>query len=57
MADESPISSFRLPEAADVEVLVVRLADGRVVARTRDELEALPAELRGTVVGPAAAGE
>lgn len=57
MPDEPVISSFRLPEAVDVEVVLVRLSDGRIVARTREELEALPAELRGTVVEPAAAGE
>lgn len=31
-------SSFRLPDGTDVEVVIVRLEDGRVVARTKDEL-------------------
>jgi len=45
--------SFQLPEGKSVEVLMVRLPDGRVVARTREELEELPAEERGTVTGGA----
>jgi len=47
--------SFQLPEGKSVEVVMVRLKDGRVVARTREELEALPAEQRGTPLGGAAA--
>lgn len=35
-------SSFQLPEGRTVEVYLVRLADGRLVSRTREELEALP---------------
>ncbi len=35
------LSSLRLPGAEDVEVVLVRLADGRLVARTKQELEAL----------------
>jgi len=31
-----------------VEVYMVRLPDGRVVARTREELEELPPEIRAT---------
>lgn len=34
-------SRFPLPEGRDVEVAIVRLEDGRVVARTPDELELL----------------
>lgn len=34
-------SSFRLPEGEDVEVVFLRLDDGRIVARTKDELELL----------------
>ena len=30
---------FRVPEVEEVEVVFVRLADGRIVARTPDELE------------------
>jgi len=33
--------SFRLPDAEEVEVVIVRLDDGRIVARTKDELELL----------------
>lgn len=37
------LSSLRLPAAEEVEVVLVRLDDGRVVARTREELEAATA--------------
>lgn len=30
---------FRVPEVEDVEVFLVRLEDGRIVARTAEELE------------------
>lgn len=38
----SPLDTFkfRLPEGKDLEVVLVRLADGRLVARTADELPA-----------------
>ncbi len=35
-----PIRSLRLPEAKEHEIVLIRLKDGRVVARTRAELEA-----------------
>ena len=35
---------FKVPEVEEVEVVFVRLADGRIVARTPDELEAEKAE-------------
>lgn len=35
-----PKQSFRLPEGRAVEVVFVRLDDGRLVARTVEELEA-----------------
>ncbi len=38
--------SFRLPRGEDVEVYLVRLADGRLVARTGAELAELPPELK-----------
>ena len=31
---------FKLPEVEEVEVYFIRLPDGRIVARTREELEA-----------------
>lgn len=31
---------FNLPDVSDVEIYLVRLDDGRVVARTAEELEA-----------------
>ena len=54
MAQE-PTLSFRLPNAEAVDVYLVKLADGRTVARTREELEELPPEQRGQVIGPAPA--
>ncbi len=39
MPDE--ILSFRLPEAKEVEVVLIRLPDGTVVARTKAEVEAM----------------
>ena len=33
------VSSIRLPEREDVEVVLVRLDDGTIVARTRAELD------------------
>ena len=43
MSNGSPLesSSFRLPSGEDVEVVLVRLDDGRIVARTPEELELL----------------
>ncbi len=35
-------SSFQLPKNESVKVVMVRLADGRIVARTPDELVARP---------------
>jgi hypothetical protein len=43
--------SFQLPEGKSLEVVMVRLKDGRMVARTKEELEELPAEERGAVTG------
>ena len=50
---QGPTMSFQLPEGKSLEVVMVRLSDGRVVARTREELEELPAEQRGKTLGPA----
>jgi len=30
---------FRIPEVKEIEVYLVRLPDGRIVARTKEELE------------------
>jgi len=38
MAQEK-LLKFKVPEVGDVDVYLVRLPDGRVVARTREELE------------------
>ncbi len=41
MAEPGP--SIRLPEAKDVEIVLVRLADGTIVARARHEVTPKPA--------------
>lgn len=48
-----PTISLNLPQGRTVDVFIVRLADGREVARTRDELEQLPPESGAQVLGPA----
>jgi len=52
---QGPTISFQLPHGEAVDVYMVRLPDGRIVARTREELEELPAGERGQVIGPAPA--
>ena len=42
MPDPQPTISFRLPSGETDHVYQVRLADGRIVYRTRQELEELP---------------
>lgn len=42
--------SFNLPAEGQVKVYLVKLADGRTVARTAEELAALPANLRGEII-------
>lgn len=36
---EEPLLKFRVPHLQEVEVVVVKLLDGRVVARTAEELK------------------
>lgn len=36
-----PLSSFQLPVPKDLEVVVIRLEDGTVVARARHEVETM----------------
>ncbi len=50
MPEPEQTLSFRLPSGEQAEVYMVRLADGRLVARTREELELLPPEVRATAV-------
>jgi len=54
LADKQPTSLFQLPEGKTIETFAVRLADGRVVMRTREEIEAMPPELRGALTPPKA---
>ncbi len=56
MPDPEPTISFRLPNGKAADVFLVKLADGRLVARTREELEELPPEIRATAK-PAAGGQ
>lgn len=39
MLPENELLKFQVPEVEEVEVVLVRLADGRIVARTREEIE------------------
>ncbi len=34
-----PLPSLRLPEARDVEIVLIKLADGTIVARAKHEVE------------------
>lgn len=52
MADKQPTSLFQLPDGRLIETFAVQLPNGQIVMRTREELEALPPELRGEIVAP-----
>jgi len=39
---DEPIKSLRLPERKEHEIVLIKLADGTVVARTRAELAPTP---------------
>ena len=39
---KKPLLQVKLPEMEEVEVYLIRLEDGRIVARTKDELEKAP---------------
>lgn len=41
MLPENELLKFKVPEVEEIEVVLVRLEDGTVVARTREELERL----------------
>lgn len=45
MAEE--VGSLRLPVRKDVEVVLIKLADGRIVSRTREEVEAMKTPKEG----------
>lgn len=49
MATSNPFS-FQLPNSQAVEVVFVRLPDGSIVARTPQELAALPDDLLSQLV-------
>lgn len=36
---EQPLLQVKIPKHEDIEVYLIKLADGRIVARTKDELE------------------
>lgn len=46
------MSFFQVPDGTVVETVYVRLADGRIVPRTPEELEAMPDELVPSVQLP-----
>jgi hypothetical protein len=41
---EKPLLSFQLPEHEDKEIYLIRLEDGTVVARTKEELSSSQAQ-------------
>ena len=41
---QEKLLSFRIPEVKDKEVVLLRLEDGRIVARTREEIEEVKEE-------------
>jgi hypothetical protein len=45
--------SFPLPQGEKVDVHLVRLSDGRLVARTTEELEKIPPEQSAQTPAPA----
>lgn len=54
MANEKT-SLFPLPASQVIETVYVRLADGRIVARTPDELASLPNGAAVAILAPPAA--
>jgi len=40
--EQERLLKFKVPEVGDVDVYLIRLPDGRIVARTKEELEELP---------------
>jgi hypothetical protein len=53
---QEPTISLRLPEGKTIDVYLVRLADGRIVSRTREELEESPPGVGAQVLGAAQPG-
>ncbi len=39
MLPENELLKFQVPEVEEIEIVLVRLEDGRLVARTKEELE------------------
>lgn len=46
MAELEKLLAFQVPEVKDVKIYAVRTKDGKVLARTEEELEALPKETK-----------
>jgi len=38
--------AFRVPEVKDVKIYAVKTKDGKIIARTEEELETLPKETK-----------
>ena len=39
---ETPLLKFKIPEVVEIEGYAVELPDGRIVVRSKEELEAMP---------------
>ena len=46
MEELEKLLAFQVPEVKDVKIYAVKTKDGRVLARTEEELEALPKETK-----------
>ena len=44
MEELEKLLAFRVPEVKDVKIYAVRTKDGKILARTEEELEGLPKE-------------
>lgn len=46
MAELERLLAFQVPEVKDLKIYAVRTKDGKIIARTEEELEALPKETK-----------
>jgi len=44
---ERPLLQVKIPKHEEVEVYLIKLEDGRIVARTKDEIEKAPLPKKG----------
>lgn len=44
MAELEKLLAFRVPEVKDIKIYAVKTKEGKIIARTEEELESLPKE-------------